>query len=637
MDCKIFVSYHKPSVLLKSDVFVPIQVGRAAANLMHKDGKSKDKDLLWLSDNLIGDDTGENISEKNRNYCELTAQFWAWKNVKADYIGFMHYRRHLSFNVNENFAENKWGLIEEEHITSEYINKYNLSDDKIKDFIKDYDLIVAKGWDVRNAGSKNNYDHYKSSDKKLFIKDYDLALKILCEKYPEYSKAAEVYNNSYIGYYTNIFISNYKIFNKYCSMLFDVLFELEKNIDITKYSLEEARVFGYISEWIFGIYVTYLSMQNKVKIKELQRTVVVKPEKNVIRICFSSDDRYAQHLGVTIASVLKNKSEDEDIECYVIDGGISEKNKRNLQSLNKISKFRLKFLNINKKLFKNCPFNFPSHLSYATYYRLIFANLLPDLDKILYLDSDLIVKSSLKELWSTDIEDVYFAGVKDILFKQNAKRLKLKKYCNTGVLLLNLKKLRAKNMSSKFLKYIEYNNDKIVWHDQDVLNSVCKNGIKYLDKKWNAQTGEYPECFSSGFNKNANEAVIVHYIGHLKPWDYKANQPFRHLYFKYLRLTKWKGFYFLWTFKRFTRKVLKNIFSISNKNAHKIVKVLGFKFKLKSNTLILKRNNEILENRISILEKKLNIACKDINRRISRLEKEHLESKSMRARELLEV
>ena len=119
---KIFLSYHKPSVLLSDDVFCPIHVGR----VMHEITPDS-----WLAQNLIGDDTGDNISNKNANYCELTAQYWAWKNYdklgNPDYIGLMHYRRHLIMRAGEldvvHFEE-----LDEENYLKEY---YEIYEEKI--------------------------------------------------------------------------------------------------------------------------------------------------------------------------------------------------------------------------------------------------------------------------------------------------------------------------------------------------------------------------------------------------------------------------------------------------------------------------------------------------------------------------
>lgn len=78
---KILVGYHRPAVLLKDEVLIPIHLGRALATEASKDGSMSKEDYQWMLDNMIGDDTGENISEENRKYCELTALYWAWKTM----------------------------------------------------------------------------------------------------------------------------------------------------------------------------------------------------------------------------------------------------------------------------------------------------------------------------------------------------------------------------------------------------------------------------------------------------------------------------------------------------------------------------------------------------------------------------
>ena len=103
---KILVCYHKPDVLVKDDVFTPIHVGRALARQRAKEG---DKNFEWMLENTIGDDTGDNISNKNMSFNELTAVYWAWKNYdklgNPDYIGLCHYRRYFLFRKSKEVVE----------------------------------------------------------------------------------------------------------------------------------------------------------------------------------------------------------------------------------------------------------------------------------------------------------------------------------------------------------------------------------------------------------------------------------------------------------------------------------------------------------------------------------------------------
>ena len=90
---------------------------------------------------MLMDNTGENISEKNSMYCELTAQYWAWKNLNADYYGFFHYRRYLNFS-DRRYREDRWGNVRENILSEEMKEKYGLSDGKIEALVSSYDLVT---------------------------------------------------------------------------------------------------------------------------------------------------------------------------------------------------------------------------------------------------------------------------------------------------------------------------------------------------------------------------------------------------------------------------------------------------------------------------------------------------------------
>ncbi|EOH7902799.1 DUF4422 domain-containing protein, partial [Campylobacter coli] len=99
---KILIGYHKPAVLFKDEILTPIHLGRALATQASKDGEMSKEDFEWMCENMIGDDTGDNISYLNRYFAEFSGLYWAWKNYSRlsnpDYIGFMHYRRHFIFD-----------------------------------------------------------------------------------------------------------------------------------------------------------------------------------------------------------------------------------------------------------------------------------------------------------------------------------------------------------------------------------------------------------------------------------------------------------------------------------------------------------------------------------------------------------
>ena len=262
--------------------------------------------------------------------------------------------------------------------------------------------------------------------------------------------------------------------------------------------------------------------------------------KTTIPIVFACDDNYAQHLCVCIASILTNKKPDEQISIYVLDNGITEESKQKIISLNSISPFDIEFMPIDITRFDKCPITDScKHISVATYFRFILPEILPNVDKILYLDCDICVTTSLYELYNTDIEEHYAAVVQDILDKESCERLNLDRYFNAGVMLINLKKWREDNIEEKLFEYCEKFHRKIVWVDQDVLNVILQDKLLFVDKKWNAQTSECANTYD--FNKIAkNTPGIAHFISYKKPWSKVNNSPNKKIYFKYLRLTPWK-------------------------------------------------------------------------------------------------
>ncbi len=303
-----------------------------------------------------------------------------------------------------------------------------------------------------------------------------------------------------------------------------------------------------------------------------------------IAICLSSDNNYAQHLCVTLASILSNKSPEDDVIAYILDGGITDLNKNKILSLKQNFQFEIKFLNIDNNLFKDCPVGKKNHVTLATYYRLILAEICNE-DKLLYLDVDLIVKSSLKELFETDITNAYFAGVSDCEEGNNTARLGLETYCNAGVILLNLKKWRENNITKKLFDWMKQNENKIVLHDQDILNSALQDKIIKLDKTWNVQISKYES--SKNFVTLLPQAKIIHYVGKHKPWHSDFKQYAKNEYFKYLKLTEYKSYIIPYTIKLWLNipllligKVLHNIFSIEKQNGIKYLILLGIKFNL---------------------------------------------------------
>lgn len=230
-DIKLFVCCHRPTVVPEHPLLVPIQVGAALAENHFPE--------------FLHDDTCRNISDKNRAYCELTAQYWAWKNADADFYGFFHYRRYLYPDL----AERRPYRIEAE-ASGAQLNKLGFS--KLESLIPQYDLILPKGENMRSSVR----EHYAQAPFH-HRKDLELVEQIVQARHPEMVKAVNEYLSNPNCYFGNIFIMRRLVFYGYCSWLFPILEEFDHRADLTGYSPQELRVDGYLAERLLGIYALH--------------------------------------------------------------------------------------------------------------------------------------------------------------------------------------------------------------------------------------------------------------------------------------------------------------------------------------------------------------------------------------------
>ncbi len=232
---KLLIATHKDYDFPSASYYLPIQVGKANSQL----------ELGILSDN-----TGEHISEKNGTFCELTALFWAWKNLKdEEYIGLAHYRRYFAGS----------GLqLKDKTIAAE---KELLSD------LKDFDVIAGK---KRNYYIESVYNHYKNAH---FIQDIDLTKEIIKRNFPDYLTAFEQVMAGKKLHLFNMFVMSRSHFEQYCEWLFAILFKLEERIDISHYDNYQKRVFGFLAERLFNVWL----VKNQLKVKE-RKVIVVEGE-----------------------------------------------------------------------------------------------------------------------------------------------------------------------------------------------------------------------------------------------------------------------------------------------------------------------------------------------------------------------
>jgi hypothetical protein len=232
VDIKILVATHKKYDMPSEEMYLPIQVG--------KEGR---QDLGYQ-----GDNTGDNISYKNENYSELTGLYWAWKNLNCDYIGLCHYRRYFA-------TTSIFGIINNQNNKLKQIIKKQ----DVEKTLQNYDAILPK---KRNYYIETIWSHYKHAHE---IKDLEETKSILKEYYPEYVESFNWLMGRTEAYLYNMFVMKKTDFDSYCKWLFTILFELEKRIDISNYDSYQKRVFGFISERLFNVWIHH----EKLSVKEV--------------------------------------------------------------------------------------------------------------------------------------------------------------------------------------------------------------------------------------------------------------------------------------------------------------------------------------------------------------------------------
>ncbi len=242
MDIKIIIAAHKPYWMPPDHIYFPIHVG--------KTGK---KDI-----GFPGDDTGDNISQKNPNYCELTGLYWAWKNLDADYIGLAHYRRHFSLKK----GKDKKASV--------------LTREQLEPILTTTDVILPKR---RDYYIETIYSHYAHTHDGTHL---DKTKAIISERFPDYLESFDRVMKSRGGHRFNMLIMKRELLNEYCAWLFEILFELEKQIDTSGMTAFDARLFGRVSECLLDVWI----YKNHVPYKEINY-IYMEPIKWVKKIgCF---------------------------------------------------------------------------------------------------------------------------------------------------------------------------------------------------------------------------------------------------------------------------------------------------------------------------------------------------------------
>lgn len=546
-DIKIFVSHRidLDSETIDNPLYIPVRCGAVY------DERTEEE-----IGGMLGDDTGDNISEKRNSFCELTVQYWAWKNVEADYYGLCHYRRYMSFS-DKKYDVSTYGVIEKIYPSKKQINEFGLDAEKIKQKINGFDAILTKKVDVTSFGPeiKSIKDYCEHSTNDFNLDDISILLDVIKEKYPEYYDCAVNYYNNPLSRWYNCYILKKDVFMKLCEWQFDILFEVEKRLDTNNYSSQKKRQLGFFGEHLFGIYFEYLKdNDSEIKIDERQLVLFNSTEKssvlypafehNNVAIVLMSSNYYVPYLTTAIQSIIDHSSKNNGYDIIVLHKEITDRNQKIIkQHFSNFKNLSIRFHNPKDIVAEGSFHVAASTYSEEAYYRVLVPWILKEYSKAITLDCDLISNADISNLYNMSLNnDEYCAATIDYVYhgmlngtvadcltytKEEIGMDEPYNYVNTGVMLLNLESLRKNFTAEYIVKFLSSHKFNI--QEQDALNALFENHIHFIDVRWNYYVEvndfiklciKYAPVESETEYKNKEDSPwIIHYASNPKPWN----------------------------------------------------------------------------------------------------------------------
>ena len=270
---QIFVSHRIDieSELIDNPIYVPVRCGAVfdAQNPMK----------------IPGDDTGDNISQRRMSFCEFTVQYWAWKNVQADYYGLCHYRRYLSFSP-KHYKTDEYTMVHVPVLTPSSKKKFNLLNQAyMEQLISEYDIVTSEYAPVEKIPFRDKRPHTvrelwddqsgfffeRSSVDQLFV--------LIDRMAPEFSQSAREYFSGSLHRGFNCFVLKHELFERLCAFQFPIMFELEKQLDTTGYTQTMLRTPAFLGEMMYGIFMYHVTTKEVWRVKELQLVFFSNTEK----------------------------------------------------------------------------------------------------------------------------------------------------------------------------------------------------------------------------------------------------------------------------------------------------------------------------------------------------------------------
>lgn len=655
---KVAVGYHKPAYLLKDsdNIFIPLHLGRSVAAVASKDGVLSKTNKEWLLKNTTGDDTGDNISKLNREFCELTGLYWMWKNYEKignpDFVGFMHYRRHFILSETEmNSKPDMCNLIRLPYAGDNYEKDIGLS--LLNDIIDKKEIIISK-----NTNEETVLDYHLNLP---FIVPTMLlgSLNKIKLKYPEDKDNIDNFINGHTFYWSNMFISSRDVFFELCNWIFPKLFYAFENLDFSKTSVAQNRFVGYLAEILFGVFWEkkeregfHLISKNIAFLEntEIEPEVCGQLGAGEVPIVFCANKDYLKYLSVSLVSISENSSPSTKYNIYLLVDNLQNSDRLKLDSIIK-RKDNIKIHYLDMSYWHS---RYASYIRYGNkfhytpniYDRYFIPLIFKDFNKIIYLDCDVVVLTDIAKIFDIPIAtNSYLGAVKDIerrrwLFDKSRsehvlsydKNLGIENsydYFNSGVCVFNLKKMRDDNLTLKLLTNTKkYNELSSQWYgDQDILNGLCYGNVTFLEPAWNVMwvvnnkikdwSNQLDAQSVAAYKQSLLNPNIIHYCDFEKPW-YFPNYDMSYHWWKFAKMSPYYEEFLSDLSKKSIQDTLVSQNEINDKktiiNSYDLRKILAkllyvryLKFKLMTFITFGKRHNHFDEKkkRVKLLIRKL--------------------------------
>lgn len=548
---RFYITCHKPCATVENEVVRPVSQQALAAQLAR--GDAQDAFVAAHAD----------------SFCELVTQYWAWKYDDAEVVGFGHYRRYFDFSGTG--RADGYNVVRAGYLTPASAARYALSDEEaVRAAATEAEVIAPQPYECLARSVRSQYARAEH----LHAEDLALAEEIIAELHPQYLPAARRYLSGRRMYTCNMFFMRRGLFAKYSAWLFSVLFEFCRRRDMRRYSAEALRTPGHLGERLFGVWLThYLAHGGKVahrRILYFEHTpapAALSPAfpRDNVPVFFATNARFAPFTAAALVSLVRTSSPARNYDVVVLSGDLAQADREKLLSLTAHRKnFSLRFFDPCGAM-EGYALREKENISRETYFRLAIPELFPCYDKVLYLDSDLIVRRDVGELFDTELGDNYLAGAPDVCHAGNVNGFDpslaqyfakfgyadVMKLINAGVLVMNTAALRRDFSCAYLLDFARQGN--FLFQDQDVLNLLCEGRIVFLDVGWNFTAdpeGSYraearsfaPAEYSRGWMRAASDICICHYAGNEKPWRTPSAQ-YAEFFWENFRLTPYyEGF-----------------------------------------------------------------------------------------------